>query len=143
MKHLHLLACIALLMISCKKEEKATPVTPVMSASQTINYADGFTITKYANYTLIEVTEAFPNADKTFTYALVPEGGLQASIEEENSKSLIKTPLKNVVVTSTTHIPSLEMLGVIETLKGFPNLDYVSSPLSRKRIYARHCVEKL
>ncbi len=146
MKHLHLLACLILLVTSCKNEPEVTTVTPAMSASQTVTYADGFTITKYANYTLLEVTEAFPNADKTFTYALVPEEGLQASIDEENSKPLtellndqgvdaiIKTPVKNVIVTSTTHIPSLEMLGVIETLKGFPNLDYVSSPLSRKRI---------
>lgn len=146
MKHLHLLVCLILLVTSCKNEPEVTTVTPTMSASQAVTYADGFTITKYENYTLLSVTEAFPNADKTFTYALVPEGGLQASIEEENSKSLtelltsqgvnaiIKTPIKNVVVTSTTHIPSLEMLGVIETLKGFPNLDYVSSPLSRKRI---------
>jgi iron complex transport system substrate-binding protein len=41
-----------------------------------------------------------------------------------------------VVVTSTTHIPSLEMLGVENTLTGFPGTDYVSSPKTRQRIDA-------
>ena len=39
-----------------------------------------------------------------------------------------------IVVTSTTHIPSLEMLGVSEALVGFPNLNYISSETTRKRI---------
>jgi iron complex transport system substrate-binding protein len=38
------------------------------------------------------------------------------------------------VVTSTTHIPSLEMLKVDESLIGFPNLDYISSEKTRNRI---------
>jgi iron complex transport system substrate-binding protein len=37
------------------------------------------------------------------------------------------------VVTSTTHIPALEILGVENTLVGFPNTDYISSE-KRKRI---------
>lgn len=46
-----------------------------------------------------------------------------------------------MVVTSTTHIPSLEMLGVDHTLTGFPNLDYISSEQTRKRIEAGHIKE--
>jgi iron complex transport system substrate-binding protein len=40
------------------------------------------------------------------------------------------------VVTSTTHIPALELLGVENTLVGFPNTDFISSPKTRKRIDA-------
>jgi iron complex transport system substrate-binding protein len=35
--------------------------------------------------------------------------------------------LSNHIVTSTTHVPALEMLGVENTLVGFPNTDYISS----------------
>jgi iron complex transport system substrate-binding protein len=40
------------------------------------------------------------------------------------------------VATSTTHIPSLEMLGVENTLVGFPHTDYISSDKVRSRIEA-------
>ena len=47
---------------------------------------------------------------------------------------MVEVPLSNIVVTSTTHIPSLEMLGVIQKLIGFPNLDYISSEYTRSLI---------
>jgi iron complex transport system substrate-binding protein len=43
-------------------------------------------------------------------------------------------PVERVVLTSTTHIPSLEALGLQDRLVGFPGLEYVSSPLTRQRI---------
>jgi iron complex transport system substrate-binding protein len=43
------------------------------------------------------------------------------------------------VVTSTTHIPSLEMLGVENSLVGFPNLNYISS----KKVCARIATGKV
>jgi iron complex transport system substrate-binding protein len=48
--------------------------------------------------------------------------------------TIIPIPIKTIVVTSTTHIPSLEMLGVENTLVGFPGTDYISSKETRKRI---------
>ncbi|MBN4085493.1 ABC transporter substrate-binding protein, partial [Flavobacteriaceae bacterium AH-315-B10] len=41
---------------------------------------------------------------------------------------------KRIVVTSTTHIPALELLGVENTLIGFPGTKYVSSKKIRNRI---------
>ena len=46
-----------------------------------------------------------------------------------------------MVVTSTTHIPSLEMLGEENALVGFPNLDYISSEKVRARIEAKQVKE--
>ena len=42
--------------------------------------------------------------------------------------------MKKIIVTSTTHIPSLEMLDVEKTLVAFPNLDYISSDKVRTLI---------
>ena len=47
---------------------------------------------------------------------------------------IIITPVKQIVVTSTTHIPALELLNEEETLIGFPGTDYVSSEKTRQRI---------
>jgi iron complex transport system substrate-binding protein len=49
--------------------------------------------------------------------------------------------IKKIVVTSTTHIPSLEMLGVQNSLVGFPNLDYISSEKVRSLIDAKKIKE--
>lgn len=46
----------------------------------------------------------------------------------------IQVPIKNIVLTSTTHIPSLEMLGEESKLVGFPNLNYISSEKVRNLI---------
>ncbi|MGF1556014.1 ABC transporter substrate-binding protein, partial [Paucihalobacter sp.] len=49
--------------------------------------------------------------------------------------------IKNLIATSTTHIPSLEMLNEQDKLIGFPNLNYISSEVTRKRINANEITE--
>ena len=45
-----------------------------------------------------------------------------------------KEPIEKLVVTSTTHLPFLEMLGLQETLVGFPGTQYIYSPEFRARV---------
>ena len=125
------LALFFLFTLSCK-ENKAS-FTPTQGTPVSIDYAQGFLITEFDDYTLLEVSRAFPNSTDTLRYALVPKINSFSSKIPENIP-VVPIPLETIVVTSTTHIPSLEMLEVAETLVGFPNLDYVSSTLSRKRI---------
>jgi iron complex transport system substrate-binding protein len=63
------------------------------------------------------------------------------SSNNDSSKSypkgtIIQTPIRKIVVTSTTHIAMLELLGVENTLIGFPHTTYVSSPKTRALIDA-------
>lgn len=55
--------------------------------------------------------------------------------------TLIQIPVKKVVVTSTTHIPSIDVLGKVNSIVGFPGLDYISTPAVRKRIEEGKIVE--
>ena len=48
--------------------------------------------------------------------------------------AIIVNPVETLVVTSTTHIPALELLNVESSLIGFPGTDYISSEKTRKRI---------
>ncbi|MFY0606227.1 MAG: ABC transporter substrate-binding protein [Cyclobacteriaceae bacterium] len=43
---------------------------------------------------------------------------------------------QRIVVTSTTHLPYLEMLGLEDRLVGFPGTQYISSPKIRERVEA-------
>jgi len=130
--------------VACKKDVPQEPLEAPTVQKQAVDYATGFTISTFSNYTLIEVTNAFPGTEHTYRYALVEDTGtlqthsdtasLTTLLQENKIDAIVKVPLQSAVVTSTTHIPSLEMLGVDHTLTGFPNLDYISSAKTRKRI---------
>jgi iron complex transport system substrate-binding protein len=82
----------------------------------------------------VKITQPWPGAKENLIYVLQEKNGIiPDSIKQFTT---IQIPVKSIVVTSTTHIPSLEMLGVEATLVGFPNTDYISSEKTRKRIDA-------
>ena len=118
---------------SCKKNNTEIITNSEVPENQ-VRYANGFSIYKYDGYTVVNVVNPWPNATKQYTYILKEEKGIVPdSLQQYNT---ISVPVKNIVVTSTTHIPSLEMLEVENSLVGFPNLDYISSEKVRNRIDA-------
>lgn len=122
-----------ILAIGCKKnpEDKAGTATEIKNS---VTYAKGFEIYKYDGFSIVKVSDPWPNSKKAFTYVLHKK---DASIPDSlKNYTAIQVPIKTIAVTSTTHIPSLEMLGVENTLLGFPNTDYVSSEKTRKLIDA-------
>lgn len=121
--------------VSCK-DEKSSPTTTATSDGEPIEirYAKGFSITDYGDYKVIEVTHPWPEAEKSFRYALVKDQATFTS--EESFDAVVQVPVQNLIVTSTTHIPSLDMLGETEKLIAFPNLSYISSAKTRKRVDA-------
>lgn len=128
---LSLVLLFSIMLNGCKENtskavEKPVDITP-------ISYAKSFEIATVENATIITITNPWPDAEQTFTYALVKD---EASVKnlEGQFDAVVKVPLERAVVTSTTHIPSLEMLGVEETLVGFPNLNYISSEKTRQLI---------
>jgi iron complex transport system substrate-binding protein len=78
------------------------------------------------------VTNPWPNAKQHFTYILQEKNGIIP--DSLKQFPLIPVPIQSIVVTSTTHIPALELLGVEKTLVGFPDTDYISSIKTRKLI---------
>ena len=115
----------------CKKDsEISNSVKPQIS--NLIQYAKGLEIYKHDGFSILKVKNPWPKANKDYTYILQEKNGIIPDSLKQNT--IIQVPIKTIVVTSTTHIPSLEMLGVENTLVGFPNLNYISSKKVRKRI---------
>lgn len=123
-------------LIQCKKD--ITPEIKITPKNE-IHYAKGFSIVNYEGFSVIKVTNPWPKADKSYTYILKEKNGILPDSLKNNT--VINVPIKNIVVTSTTHIPSLEMLGVENTLIGFPNLNYISSDKVRALIDAKKIKE--
>lgn len=99
-----------------------------------IRQAKGFAIYRYDGFSVVKITNPWPNATKDYTYVLAKKGGRIP--DSLRLYSVVTVPLKSVVVTSTTHIPSLEMLGQTHSIVGFPGLDLISSKEVRARIEA-------
>jgi iron complex transport system substrate-binding protein len=119
------------LFVQCKKEAQSETFT---SAKNTVQYAKGFSIENYNGYSIVTIKKPWPDAAIEYRYILKEKGGKIPDSLLQNT--IINIPIKSVVVTSTTHIPSLEMLGVENTLIGFPKLDYISSEKVRALIEA-------
>jgi len=128
-KNAILLALVSLLLVGCKYE---TDSPPNVNTENTVRYAKGFSIQNYEGYSVVTVQNPWPKATKTYTYVLKEKNGIIPDRLKQNT--IISVPVKTIVVTSTTHIPSLEMLAVENTLVGFPHLDYISSEKVRGRI---------
>ncbi|KQO33002.1 ABC transporter substrate-binding protein [Flavobacterium sp. Leaf82] len=116
------------ILVGCKKNETAEIATTEI-AKNSIEYASGLSIVKHEGYSVVTVSDPWPNANAKFTYILKEK---DAKVPDSLQKyTTIKVPLESVVVTSTTNIPFLEMLEVEDKLVGFPHTDYVSSEKTR------------
>lgn len=102
-----------------------------------MSYAEGFSIASNGAFKVLEINNPWPKAEKTYRYALIPrEIAAKTTLNADEFDGILLTPLESIVVTSTTHIPALELLGVQNTLVGFPETSYISSERTRKRIDA-------
>lgn len=127
---------IVLCFFSCKELKKESFPESQASTTVPIEYAQGFTIDKMSSGIIqINISSPWPNAKTGFKYALVPKDKMASiTLNNEEYDAIVAIPVDNIVATSTTHIPTLEALGVIDKLIGFPDTQYISSKETRKRI---------
>ena len=119
---IHLLLVSTILLSACKENPKKETVTPIKSS---VKYAKGFDIINVNEETKkLIIKNPYLNANESFEYIL----------SKNKQKDAIHIPIEKLVVTSTTHIPMLEVLNGEELLVGFPNTKYISSKKTRALI---------
>jgi iron complex transport system substrate-binding protein len=118
---------LLILLFSCKNDQKNIESERKTNTESTIKYAIGFDIQHFKNYTKLTVKAPYQNSTETFEFILT-------SNKSNTDLNTIQIPINSIVVTSTTHIPMLELLQVENKLVGFPNTDYISSPKTRSLI---------
>lgn len=128
-----LLVIIIFSFIGCKKSEKRDAINDT-NTSNSIQYAKNLSIYKQEGFTIVTVKNPWPDAVKNFTYILKEKNGIVPDSLKKYTQ--ISVPLQSIVVTSTTNVPFLEMLGVEKSLVGFPHTDYISSEKTRALIDA-------
>ena len=124
---------LSILFLGCRSEDKQkTPFLTREGEEIEVKYASGLNIVDFGDHMIITVENPWPNADRTYQYLLAREG---ADIPQDvRFDERVQVPVEKMVVTSTTHIPSLEILETEGSLVGFPGLDYISSEKTRKLI---------
>lgn len=126
-----------ILLLGCNQKE-LSPITK-SNPDSTIKYAKGLEIFTYSGYSIVRIKNPWPNSKKEYSYILKEKNGIVP--DSLKNEPIISVPIKTIVATSTTHIPSLEMLGLENSLIGFPNLNYISSEKVRNRIDAKKVKE--
>lgn len=125
---LRLSAVMLFLLASCTQKSPSNS----LDAANQIKYAEGFSLSNHDGFSILKVQDPWPNAAKSFTYILKQKG---ATIPDSlSSFDIINVPIQSIIVTSTTHIPSLEILEKENTLLGFPSLKYITSEKVRSLI---------
>lgn len=121
---------------SCKKDvvhnDKET------STENKIQYAKGFDILTSKNGKKLIIKSPYQNAKSNDEYLIIPKNN-----EDKNTKNqdVIRVPIQKMVLTSTTHIPMVELLGHEKSIVGFPHVRYVSSEKTRKLIDSNKIIE--
>ncbi|WP_375239399.1 ABC transporter substrate-binding protein [Aurantibacter sp.] len=142
MKYFYLLI-ISVLFVSCKNNIETSGVLPqTKTQRKTLKYAEGFSITNYGDYKILQIKNPWKNADKTYSYVLInKENTAKNTFNTANFDGIINTPINKVITTSTTHIPALELLETENSIIGFPGTKYVSSKKTRALIDSGKIIE--
>mgnify|MGYP000002553401 FL=1 len=127
---------LSLLLFSCIENNKSDTIfhsTNVKSAEN--SYATGFSLNNYDGWDVLEIYSPWPNSQKNYHYLLKHKfDTINKLLPVFEYDGIIEIPVEKIIVTSTTHIPALELLGTENTLIGFPGTQYVSSEKTRLRI---------
>lgn len=122
--------------VGCKEDKiNSQKHTPAAFIKTNLKYATGFTITKHNTYSRIAINTPWPNAKRTLQFIITSRlNAAKINLNKDEYDGIIITPIEKIIVTSTTHLPALELLGVQKTLVGFPGTHYVSSKKIRQQL---------
>lgn len=122
--------------VGCKNNSDKAEI---QKAENQIQWATGFELYDYRDFKILKTKNTSPNSTQVETFVL-HKNGVEIPDSLHKYKAII-VPLKSVIVTSTTHIPSMEALEIEDALIGFPGLNYISSEKIRHKIDAGHIKE--
>jgi iron complex transport system substrate-binding protein len=119
---------------SGKRQQLVAAISGIEADSTaTVTHAQGFTMTKTGNSTLLTVLNPWQGAQHvTYCYALIPH---DAQIPEGCSDyTIIRTPVKRVICLSTTHVAMLSAIGQTASIKALSGSAYVSDEEVRRAV---------
>jgi len=99
-------------------------------------YARNFAIAYEGRHKWVTVRNPWRGADFALTHLLVPCGDPAPTAKEAAGATPILVPAARVATTSTTQLPHLVALGIVDRLAGHNRLDFATETEIRERIDA-------
>ncbi|MDA9316785.1 ABC transporter substrate-binding protein [Polaribacter sp.] len=130
------IVALLLAIVSCKKEVQTT--ASKLDSSKII-HAKGFDIIEEKGVKKLVIKSSYQNSTDVATYHIYKKMPI-AALTSAQLKT-IQVPVKNIVITSTTHIPMVELLQSENAIIGFPHGKYVSSERTRNLLDAGKIAE--
>lgn len=103
-----------------------------------VAFASGFQVEYHNSYKVVTVTSPWQGAEESFRYILVQCG---APVPEGVEGAVIQVPVESVVALSTTYLPALESLGLLDRLVGMDSYLWTTNEAVRARIDAGEIAE--
>lgn len=129
-KNLIFILVLFTLFTSCQNDQKKSTV--VKANYSAIKHAQTFDIQYFDGYKKLTIFSRFKGDSIGESFYLISKNkAIPSSLKAEK---IIKTPIEKIIVTSTTHIPMMELIDAENSLVGFPHLQHISSPKTRKLI---------
>jgi iron complex transport system substrate-binding protein len=126
------LACVACSHPGSRQTNEAAAVAGAgVHGQATVRYAKHFTLEYHDGYRLLRVMSPWRGAKTGFTYVLIPRGGKAPRLD--GSETVIETPVRRFVVTSTVYVPFVDVLGLDDTLVGVAKGRMLNTPSVAKR----------
>ncbi len=111
--------------------ESYDPAVDYFPQKLSVAYASGFDVEYRNNYKIVTVTNPWQGAQESFRYLLL-QCGTPAPQGVEGV--VVEVPVKNIIAMSTTYLPTLEDLGLIDRLIGLDSYMWTTNPSVRTRI---------
>ncbi|MDW8396304.1 MAG: ABC transporter substrate-binding protein [Anaerolineae bacterium] len=104
----------------------------------TVEDATGFVVEYFNHYKVVTVLNPWQGAKEQFKYVIVQCGTPAPNIE---NALVINAPVNDVIAMSTTHLPHLDKLELLDRLIGLDSFMYVNNPKVRVLIDAGALIE--
>ncbi len=125
MRLLHwILILFCLVGFSCQTRQNMLSDTPL--SSDTVRYAQGFSIQRFADYTEVEVRDPWDSARLLQRYLLVDRN--RPLPERLPKGTVVRVPARNVVVYTSVHAAILDQLGETGRIVGVCEPRYIELP---------------
>ncbi|MCS7323941.1 MAG: ABC transporter substrate-binding protein [Thermoflexales bacterium] len=119
--------------------ETYDPAVDYFPEKVTVEDATGFTVEYFKHYKVVTVLQPWAGAKEQFKYVIVQCGTPKP--EGIENALVIEAPANKVIAMSTTHLPHLEKLELLDRLIGLDSFLYVNNPRVREMIQAGGLIE--
>lgn len=126
---------LALAFSACGRGAEGKNAAPVrIPAAQigALRHAEGFSVTRLGDSTLLTVHRPWQGAQRDYAYLLVPRAASAASIRGDTL--VVPVPVARAITLTTTNIPHMQTVGALDALVGVGGGRYVCAPEVRERL---------